>query len=792
MLGVRWRKVLRDIWSNKLRTVLVILSIAIGVFAVALTLNAQVILSRELNDGYVSTNPASAVLFTEPFDDALIQTVANMAEVQEAEGRRTVAARILVGPNQWRDILLIAIPDYEDILINQVQPERGQWPPEQREILLERSGLALAQADIGSVVAIRMPSGKQRSLPVVGLTHDLGREPAFINGAIYGYITFDTLEWLGEPRDFNELHVTVAERVDHKDHIQSVAELVRDKVEKSGRAVERISVPNPFEHPLSNIVQALLLLLGLLGMFSLLVSVFLVTNTISAVLTQHIRQIGVMKAVGARTAQIAMMYVVMVMLFGGLALVVALPLALMGARLLAGFIAGLLNFDLTSVHVPLHVVMGAGAIALIMPVVASIYPIITGTGITVREAISFQGRATVSKQQGLLSLLGKIVNIPRPIMLALRNTFRQKGRLALTLMTLTLSGAIFIAILSSRNALFVTLDDLRRFWQFDIWIVFDEPYHVQEIEQEFLRVPQVAYLEAWGMGVVRRVRADDSEGEDIVLYAPPAQTYLIDPVVSHGRWLLPSDDNALVVSGQVLRNEPDVQIGDEIVLKIDRRETVWRIVGIIRAEKPVAYANRDYYTRMIREVRRANTAMIVIDTESTASLAQIVQYIELQLERSRLQVHSMTTISEELDEAENAFDIMITLLSIMAVLLAMVGGLGLMGTMSINVLERAHEIGIMRAIGASNSAIFAIVVIEGVFIGVLSWFLAVLLAVPLSQFLADSLGMALLNTSLQFLFATEGAVLWLFGVVVIAAVASFVPAWNAMQLTVREVLAYDG
>jgi putative ABC transport system permease protein len=127
----------------------------------------------------------------------------------------------------------------------------------------------------------------------------------------------------------------------------------------------------------------------------------------------------------------------------------------------------------------------------------------------------------------------------------------------------------------------------------------------------------------------------------------------------------------------------------------------------------------------------------------------------------------------------------------MAVLLAFVGGLGLMGTMSINVLERTREIGIMRAIGASNGAVMNLVLVEGVLIGMVSWLLSMLIAIPLSKPLSASVGVALFQVPLSYAFSMDGLLIWLLVVVVLSAVASLLPAWNASRLTVRDVLAYE-
>jgi len=146
------------------------------------------------------------------------------------------------------------------------------------------------------------------------------------------YISRDTLDWFGVSRDFDELQVVAAARILSRDELTLLAQKIRAKVEKSGRTVYYTYIPPPGKHPAGETVEPILMVLGILGILALVLSGFLVVNTMQALLTQQVRQMGIMKAIGARNDQIIGIYMGMVLAFGLLSLAVAVPLGALGAR----------------------------------------------------------------------------------------------------------------------------------------------------------------------------------------------------------------------------------------------------------------------------------------------------------------------------------------------------------------------------------------------------------------------------------------------------------------------------
>jgi len=111
--------------------------------------------------------------------------------------------------------------------------------------------------------------------------------------------------------------------------------------------------------------------------------------------------------------------------------------------------------------------------------------------------------------------------------------------------------------------------------------------------------------------------------------------------------------------------------------------------------------------------------------------------------------------------------------------------------MSINVLERTREIGVMRTIGAVDRVIMQSVITEALAIGIITWILAIGFSFPISDVLLDIISETMAGSTLNFTFNPYGVALWLGVVIALSIIASIIPARNAARLTINEVLAYE-
>ncbi len=794
MPSVRWRKVLRDLGVARTRTLLVVLSIAVGVFAVGTIAGSNALLQEGLREEYLASRPASATLSTSAFGDDLVETVREMRGIADAEGRRSVTVRLRTGPETYRELQLTAISDFEDQRLDLVTPEAGAaWPLARGEMLLERSSLTLADVPTAGEVEIQNVDGSIHRLRVAGLSHEVGAAPAFYIGRLNGHITFDTLADLGYGTAYDELRILVDDPTLSRQEVRAVAERVRERVERTGVKVIFTFVPPPGEHPSNDLLAGFFLVLGFLGLLALLASGFLVVNTVNAIIAQQTRQIGVMKAVGARNRQVAVLYLGMVLAYAVLSLGVALPLGALGAYGLTVFTASLVNFDVTTFFAPPAVLALEVAVGLLVPLLAALVPVWHGVRVTVREAVSSTGIADGFGRSRFDRAIQRVRGLPRPTLLSIRNTFRRKSRLFLTLSALTLGASVFMAVFTVRASLYRTLDDALAYFDYDVQVELAGPARAGLLETEAARVPGVAAAEAWRFATVQRIRGDGSESRSFITFGLPPATTMVRPKLQEGRWLDPADGNALVATANVREDEPDLRIGDTVTLRVNGRDATWTLVGIAESptRRPFLYTNAGPLERAARDVGRATVVMLRTESRDAATQDRVGKAAADHLETVGVRVAATTTIAEVRATQERLFEVLVIFLSMMALLLGVVGGLGLTGTMSINVVERAREIGVIRAVGASDGAVLRLFLVEGVLIGLVSWGIGAVLSIPISKTLSDALGMVFLARPLSYAVSPEGIVLWLVIVLVLAAIASLLPAWRASRLAVREVLAYE-
>lgn len=806
-MTARWRKSLRDLRNEGPRALLAVGAIALGIAGFTAVLSSYAILTRELNDGYRATRPASAILRTDRVDDDLLRAVAAVPGVGAADARRSVSGRVRTGPAEWRNLVLFVIRDFASMPVAKIERQEGSWPPAAGEIAIERDAMQVARARIGNPLSVRTTHGSEQTLRVAGSVHDVGQAQARMENVVYGYVTPATAALLGEEGAPDRLLIRVAADTRDERHIRAVAANVERLVEARGHPVTQIDVPPPEQHPHAAIMGMLLLAMAGFGLFILLLSGILVFNLLTALMASEVRHVGVMKTVGGTRWQIASIYFVEALLLGAAAVAIAAPVGIEGGRVLCRALAVFLNFDIHSFAVPLWVYLLIAGIGLIVPLLASALPVWKGSGVSIRRALDDFG---VSRDRFGSTRFDRLVarfdGAGRPLLLSIRNSFRRRARLVLTVATLATAGVFFMSALNLRASLVATLDRLFATKKFDLSVGLGTMAPVEKIERAIRATSGIAAWEAWittegslptpGGGkqhvAAGGLHAGNAGADRFTVVAVPERSKMLAQQIVEGRDLQPGDTDSVVINSALASKQPGVKAGDTIVLGIGPEQVRWRVAGVAREpfSPAIAYVPLRWFDER-GHGGTANNIRLVLARTDRASMSRVKAELERNLEREGIRALTSTSKGDGRYSFDQHVLMIYVFLIVVACVIAGVGGLGLMTTMSLNVLERRREMGVMRAIGATPAALLRIVVAEGCAVAVGSWIVAALVSWPVSAAIGNLITIAMFRSRIDFASDPRGSVIWFVLSVVLGGLASLAPAVQATRCPIREALTYE-
>jgi len=788
MASPRWMKLVRDIRTERGRLALMIAAIAVSLAGVGGVLGAYAVLTREIAVNYLGTRPAAATLEVPGgADAALVEAVRRLPGVADAEAREVIVARARVG-DDWRRMLLFVIDDFSDVRLNRFRLERGAWPPPDGTMLVERSAISMLEADVGGSVVVKTPHGAASEVSITGVVHDPGLAPAWQERSGYGYVTRATLARLGEPPVLGELRVALAGEPGSAREIEARAADVAQWLTERGHPVREIRVPPPNQHPHQRQMVTVLVMLLAFAAMALVLSAVLVATSLAALLARQVREIGVMKTLGARAAQIAGLYGTLVGLVGAAAALAAAPLGVVGARLLAGAVSRLLNLTLTSEAIPAWVFAIQAAAGVAVPLLVSAIPIGRASRRSVREAMDDHGASETPRAWSS--------GLPLP----LRNAVRRPARLALTLGLLAAGGAMAMTAFQVKRGWEANVAKIYETRSYDVEVVLSTPA-AQALVDRLERLPGVRAAEGWGYapaaftrpgGIdVARTYPDRGHGSFAAM-GPPPETALVRFPLRAGRWLGPEDrgSDAVVLNHAALAQAPGLQIGDAVRLSIDGRATAWRLVGVVEeiGAAGVAYVADAAFARALDTAGQARLLRVATTARSAAERTGVIRKIERALDAEGASVESVLPLAELRTAMADHVLVLVRLLVAMAAILGIVGVLGLVSAMGVSVVERTRELAVMKTLGATPARIGRMLLAEGFTIAGLGYVLGCTLSVPLTILVDRIVGNLGFLAPLPLVLSPAAAGVWLIVGAAVTFAATLVPAGKASALVIREAL----
>ena len=798
-----WHKVWYDLWRHKARTLLAVLSIAAGIFAIGGIFGLVDQLLAAMDSAHRAVVPSHANIILRDFvTQAEVDDLKDIPGVVDIDPVNQISVRYRTSPDdEWTLGTLVQRPDFDDQTYDVIALREGSWPAG-GAVGVERLSGQYFDVLIGDQVEFEI-GGEATAFPVNGLIRHPFVQPPLFGGQAHFFADAAGLAEFGIPEGrFGQLLVRVEPY--SLEQAQQVAGDIRARLAGQGYGVAVTLYQDPDLHWGRQFVEGINLILMLMAVVSLLLSVMLVLTTLTALITQQTDQIGVIKAIGGQRGVIVRMYLAVALIYGLLALLLAVPLGALFAYGMTRWYLNLFNIDYTVFQVSALAVAVQVGMAFAAPAAAALWPVLKGANLSVRAAIASYGLGGdfgFSRLDRWVDRVGERF-FSTPVAAALGNMFRHKERLALTVGVLVVAGVMFIVIMSLISSVTLTLDNEMARRTDDLRIGFTRVQQADELLTIAQGIEGVAGAQVWysrNAAILREgERVQDSAGLGAQLTGIPPAEASYRPIITAGRWLQPGDGRAVVIA-QETADSNNIAVGDTVTLDLgDLGAETWQVVGAYRVVygggfvTAAIYAPLDAVAEATGQQGLGTQVLVQTTAQGLDQVTAIADDLKAAYEDAGMAVDFYTTSIklEERQFAANQFDTVVWMLLGLAMLVATVGGIGLMGSLGISVVERTREIGVMRAIGAQSRTIMGLFMLEGVLQGLISWLLAVPIAFAVGGPLARLLGQTMIDVDLDYAFNLPAVVIWLGTVLVLAALFSTGPARNATRISVRQSLAY--
>ncbi|MGH2497614.1 MAG: FtsX-like permease family protein [Ktedonobacteraceae bacterium] len=774
--GALTRKSIADVTRRRLRTILVVLGIAVGV----LGLTAINITSGSLSESIsFSANRSSAPDFSfnvQAVDASLAQTLAAVPNVKTVQLETQYNTRWHTSSTPV-SIDIVAYADLHNVKINTFELTSGRLPGP-GEIVMEASDRQLQNFAVGDDVTIETARGLQH-LRVAGTVRTLGRPGAGFLSFASAYMSADGLSQMTGIGSANHIDVQLQNTHLVNTTARELANVLR------AHHVVIFSAFSPGGSIVQTASNAVFAITRILAIIALILTSFLIINTVTTLIAEQIKIIGTMKALGGTRQKVMRSYLLSVGIYGLIGTALGIGLGIFAGYEFLSYLANLFTLDLGAFHVTLSTLLLSGAVGVSVPLLAAMLPLWLGTKITVREAMNSYGVSN-GKHAPSRKLGQRLMWLPQTTRLGMRSMFRKRGRAILTLLALMISGIAFLSVSATSDSYTAGLNQLTNTYHENV-LVTANPQPYDQVRVQMMAVPNVARVERFDDLFVKTAHGQiDLTGVEI-------DTHMYRYHLIAGRWFRGNESNVLLISDSAAAKQ-HLKVGDKLTFSNATDSATWTIIGeVIDHNNTLAGGTGittidELYAFEKLPANLASGFMIQARDPSPQAVERMANALDATLTRSGA-TPAIQTEQEIVARNQSQFQIVTAILYAVSVIIGLVGLLGLFNTLTISVLERRREIGILRSMGASGWRVARVFWTEGMALAVAAWIAALVVGIPAAYAFVNFIGSVLLP--LPFTFAPATLAIMLAFILLIATLASFAPALSAARVRVSDILRYD-
>lgn len=805
------KKIWRDLWERKGRTLICLVGLVIGLWAVTSVAVAWLVLKQDMQENFLMTDPPSIVVNLEGIAPSDFSRLEDIEGVKFIDNRSMKTGRVKVTPDQWYFFVVWVIEDFENFTVGKLFPESGKITPGLGEIIIERDGIFLVNSLRGQYrylnqqrglpvpemvffetdpdVKIKLPGGIDVSTAVVGTAHEPALAASQVESVIYGFISPETANlWFGSEID-GRLIVQLNEGYRDEKNVLEVSTKISSQLSKMGYQVGRIDFPSATEHVHQFQIDSILYLLAGMGLLALLMSVISVVNLTNSILTNQIRQIGILKAIGASTGKVMVIYLGNMVVLGLLASFIAIPMAVSSGYVISDVLSDFMNFNILTKTLPLWFSIILYLVGILFPVLAVIIPVRKWSSVSVMSA--FQNFGINDLENSKINFDKIPVPLSINIRMGIRNAFRKPTRTFLTAATLGVGILCFMIAYNTRSSLLYTADLEEAAKIYDVLVSFELPTSPEDLGW-INELDLVSEAETWRARRAAIIGLNDSEIGSSSVFMVPQKSDIMRPNMMEGRWL-DQGLSGLVINQKIEADFPKLSVGKTITLRIGTQVITVPIVGKLKEfGPPIIYMSESEFRNFFpNESENGSLAFITLRDFTEENLGNLMRILDEEFNQKQILVSQIVSAKIASRVLRNHLEIIIYALLIVALIMLFAGTLAMASGISSSVVERSREIAILRAIGGKPKAIWTILSSESVIMAFIGWLIAFAIASPISQFVTSYFGTALVEYPIDYKGSVEGYAISLALTIFLGAFAVVAPARFANRLSIKEAIGYE-
>jgi putative ABC transport system permease protein len=782
------RKSVTDLTRRKARASFAISTLAIAVAAVGI-FAVPPLADDQMENEVAAARLADLTVRMRPLvvSGEQLAGLARLPNIDAVEARSFFATRVRIGARR-AEAVVVGVRDFARPQVDVVAVAAGTAPRGNALLTEVQNGLAgRFDATTGDTAHLFAADGTSRGLRISGVGRNLawGQE-VLGESAIVLYATPETVAALSGRRGYSSLAFRL--RDTDGDAVQRTVAAVRRHLRARTAFTSFSDLPEvrtagtwPGQEELDQFSE----LLSVITLLALLSALVLIASTMTALVGEQTSEIGAMKAMGARRRQIAAVYLRTALLLGVAGGLLGAALGVLLANALVGFFGTELFGVDFGFGVDAPVLLASLALGLAGPPLAALPAIRRAVRMPVREALDAAGSA--ARPQGALDAgLRRIGFLPRPAQIGLRAVGRRKRRTLATVLQVALAVATLLALLGLGTGVSETVRASWRDHGWNIWVGAGKPLDARA-ERLIRSVPDVAAIEPMldNEAVLR--------GHDADTWGTHARTrlgYRLD----EGRWYTAEEERrraAVTVIERNLARATGVSVGDRIRITTAAGPADLSVIGIAGNQQEagtVLFLPLTTQRSILHAEEGVSDFWVATSSDDHARIDRATTRIEDALRAGGYDPGTeITYVAAREDEAENRT--LTTTITVLGFLIVAISMVGLVSAITMSVLERTREIGILRCVGARGRDVRRIFATEGLVIALAGWLIGIPLGYALDRLLVWAVR-EVVNVEVQFAFPLANLPLALVGTVVLALLIMLPPLRRAVRFRPGDALRY--